>query len=90
MDKEADETCGVVAQGCRADLRERFLVAVTSLAGVWTKVNVKDGIVVHGTLRAVDKDVLLAQLQDLHTPFTTYTWATLRLPDCHSFIFKLC
>lgn len=89
MDKQVDEAHGVVAQGCRADLRERFLLAVTSLAGVWMNVSMTDGIEVQGTLRAIDKDVLLAQLQNLQTPFTSHPWATLRLPDCHSFIFKL-
>lgn len=89
MDKQADEPHGAVTQGCRADSRERFLLAVTTLAGLWAKVSMMDGVVVEGTLRAVDKDVLLAQLQDLQTPFTLYPWATLRLPDCHSFTFKL-
>lgn len=89
MDKHVDEAHGVAAQVCRADLRERFLLAVTSLAGVWMKVSMTDGIEVQGTLRAMDKDVLMAQLQNLQTPFTSHPWATLRLPDCHSFIFKL-
>lgn len=89
MGQQGDEAHGTVAQGCRADSRERFLLAVTTLAGQWAKVSMVDGVAVQGTLRAVDKDVLLAQLQDLQTPFTSYPWATLRLPDCQSFTFKL-
>ena len=89
MDKEVDEAHDIVTQGCRADLRERFLLAVTNLAGMWMRVSMTDGIEVQGTLRAMDKDVLSAQLQNLQTPFTSHPWATLRLPDCNSFIFKL-
>lgn len=88
MDKE-DETSGTAAQGCRADLRERFLLAVTTLAGQRAGVRMTDGVDIQGTLRAVDKDVLLAQMEDLQTPFTAYPMAKLRLPDCYSFTFNM-
>lgn len=89
MDKEFDETSAAAAQGCRADLRERFLVAVTTLAGQQAKVSMTDGVEVQGTFRAVDKDILLAQMQNLQTPFISYPMAKLRLPDCINFTFNI-
>lgn len=89
MDEEKEKISVETVQSCRAELRERFLIAVTTLAGQQANVSMTDGVKVQGILRAVDKDILSAQMKDLQTPFTLYPMAKLRLPDCFSFNFKM-
>lgn len=74
---------------CRAELRERFLWAMTSLVGQQATVSMQDDITVKGVFRGMDKDILRIHMQDLHTPATVQPWAMLRLPDCFSLTFKM-
>ncbi|XP_042224748.1 gem-associated protein 7-like [Homarus americanus] len=76
-------------QDCRADLRERFLWAVSSLIGRDTTITMHENIDVSGVFRGIDKDVLSCQIQNLVTPAIVYPWAMIRVPDCFSFRFKL-
>lgn len=77
------------AQKCRAELRERFLWAMTSLVGKETTANMHENICVSGIYSGMDKDILSVQIQNLKTPSITYPWGQLRLPDCHSLEFKV-
>lgn len=74
---------------CRAELRERFLWAMTSLVGQQATVSMQDNITVKGVFRGMDKDILRIHMQDLHTPAAVQPWAMLRLPDCFSLTFKM-
>lgn len=74
---------------CRAELRERFLWAMTSLVGQQATVSMQDDITVKGVFRGMDKDILRIHMQDLHTPAAVQPWATIRLPDCFSLTFKI-
>ncbi|KAK8749332.1 hypothetical protein OTU49_015799, partial [Cherax quadricarinatus] len=76
-------------QDCRADLRERFLWAVTSLIGKDVTITMHENITTNGVFRGIDKDVLSVQVQNLKTPAIIYPWAMVRVPDCFSIRFKL-
>lgn len=92
MDKERIVYCpdtGSKEQESRAELRERFLWAVTSLVGKEATIQMQEDITVSGVFRGSDKDVLSLQLQHLKTPAITYPWAMVRVPDCISIKFKL-
>ncbi|KAK7072281.1 Gem-associated protein 7 (Gemin7) [Halocaridina rubra] len=71
-------------QECRAELRERFLWAVTSLVGKDMELRMLEDIKVSGVFRGIDKDVLSVHMQNLKTPAVTHPYATIRLPDCCS------
>ncbi|KAA0185614.1 hypothetical protein HAZT_HAZT009498 [Hyalella azteca] len=72
----------------RAQLRERFLWAITSLTGKPVSVEMMDNLHVSGVLRGVDKDGLMVHVEKLQTPTAVHPWATLRLPDCLSLHFS--
>lgn len=71
-------------QECRAELRERFLWAVTALVGKEIDVQMHENISVSGVFRGVDKDVLSLHVQNLKTPTITYPHSMIRMPDCCS------
>lgn len=48
-----------------------------------------EGINVEGVCRGVDKDIMLMHMQNMKTPFTTYPYATVRLPDVLYANFKI-
>lgn len=76
-------------QRCRAELRERFLWAMTGLTGHYVEVSMLEQLNVAGTLRGIDKDGLVVHVEKLTTPLVVLPWASLRLPDCLSLKFKL-
>lgn len=69
-------------QVCRAELRERFLWAMTGLIGRKVHVAMLENLNVSGTLRGIDKDGLVVHTEKLTTPLAVLPWASLRLPDC--------
>ncbi|KAK3878477.1 hypothetical protein Pcinc_016895 [Petrolisthes cinctipes] len=88
--KEVDQNPKTLnPNACRAELRERFLWAVTSLVGQQATVSMQENITVKGVFRGVDKDILNVHMQDLHTPAAVQPWAMLRLPECFSLTFKM-
>lgn len=76
-------------QECRADLRERFLWAVTSLVGKEATINMHEKTHASGIFRGIDKDILSMHIQDLKTPCIVYPRAMIRVPDCMTVHFKL-
>lgn len=76
-------------QECRAELRERFLWAITSLVGKEATINMHEKTRASGIFRGIDKDILSMQIQDLKTPCIVYPRAMIRVPDCMTLHFKL-
>lgn len=76
-------------QECRAELRERFLWAMTGLTGQPMVATMMEHLTVTGTLRGIDKDGLMVHVENLTTPTAVFPWATLRLPDCLAINFEM-
>lgn len=76
-------------QECRAELRERFLWAITSLVGKEATIKMHEKTHATGVFRGIDKDILSMHVQDLKTPAIVYPRAMIRVPDCLTVRFKL-
>lgn len=89
LDSENQNFGSSKEQEIRAILRERFLWSCSALNGKEGSFVMHEGINVEGVCRGVDKDIMLMHMQNMKTPFTTYPYATVRLPDVLYANFKI-